>query len=74
MFITYQRPDFVMNEKKDNSSSFHLPFQVKAITFLMILIIIVTGILFVSSLILNQNQIAIAQQQSGLAQSIYYSV
>jgi hypothetical protein len=59
--------------RKKITPSFHLPFQVKAITFLMI-VIIVTGILFVSSLILNQNQIAIAQQQSGLARSIYYSV
>jgi hypothetical protein len=63
MFITNQRPDFVMN-KKYNSSSFSLfSFRVKAITFAMIVIIIVTGISFVSSLILNQNQTAIAQQQ-----------
>jgi hypothetical protein len=63
MFITNQRPDVVMN-KKDNSSSFSLfSFRVKAIPFLMIVIIIVTGILFVSSLVLNQNQTAIAQQQ-----------
>jgi hypothetical protein len=63
-FITNQRPDFVMNEKKDKSK-FHLPFHMKAITSLII-VIIVTGILFVSSLILNQNQIAIAQQEQAL--------
>jgi pimeloyl-ACP methyl ester carboxylesterase len=50
-----------MNDKKDNSSSFHLSFCVTA-TFLTILIV-ATGIIFVSSLILNQNQSAIAQQQ-----------
>jgi uncharacterized alpha/beta hydrolase family protein len=49
-----------MNGKE--KSTFHFLFHMKAITFLMI-IIIVTGILFVSSLILNQNQTAIAQQQ-----------
>jgi hypothetical protein len=44
-------------------SSFHLPFSATAITFLTIVIIIVTSILFVSSLLtLNQNHIAIAQQ------------
>jgi pimeloyl-ACP methyl ester carboxylesterase len=50
-----------MNEK-DNSSSSDLQTSVTAITFLTIFIIIVTGILFVSSLILNQNHTAIAQQ------------
>jgi pimeloyl-ACP methyl ester carboxylesterase len=49
-----------MNDKKDNSSSFHLSFCVTA-TFLTILIV-ATGI-FVGSLILNQNHTAIAQQQ-----------
>jgi triacylglycerol esterase/lipase EstA (alpha/beta hydrolase family) len=57
-----------MNEK-DNSSSFHLPFSATAITFPMVVIIIVTGILFVSSLLtLKQNQTAIAQQQQQLQQ------
>jgi pimeloyl-ACP methyl ester carboxylesterase len=57
-----------MNEK-DNSSSFHLPFSATAITFHMVVIIIVTGILFVSSLLtLKQNQTAIAQQQQQLQQ------
>ena len=48
-------------ERWDNSI-LNLPFHVKTITFLMIGIIIVTGI-SVSSLILNQNQPAVAQQQ-----------
>jgi pimeloyl-ACP methyl ester carboxylesterase len=49
-------------DKKDNSSSFSLfSFYVKATTFFMI-VIFISGI-FVSSLILNQNQNAIAQQQ-----------
>jgi len=44
-----------MNEE-DNSSSFDLQTNVTTITFLTIFIIIVTGILFVSSLvILYQN-------------------
>jgi pimeloyl-ACP methyl ester carboxylesterase len=51
-----------MNEK-DNSSSSDLQTNVTAITSLTIFIIIVTGILFVSSLILSQNHTAIAQQQ-----------
>ena len=42
IFITNQRPDFVMNEKKGNNSTFHM----QAITFLMIGIIIVTGIYY----------------------------
>jgi pimeloyl-ACP methyl ester carboxylesterase len=47
-----------------DNSILNLPFHVKAITFLMTGIIIVTGIIFVSSLlILNQNHTAIAQQQ-----------
>ena len=50
-----------MNEK-DNSSSSDLQTNVTVITSLTIFIIIVTGILFVSSLILNQNHTAIAQQ------------
>jgi preprotein translocase subunit SecG len=55
-----------MNEK-DNSSSSDLQTSVTAITFLTIFIIIVTGILFVSSLILSQNNSAIAQQEQALA-------
>src|SRR6266487_5151755 len=51
-----------MNEKI-NSSSSDLQTNVTAITSLTIFIIIVTGILFVSSLILSQNHTAIAQQQ-----------
>jgi len=51
-----------MNEK-DNSSSSDLQTNVTVITSLTIFIIIVTGILFVSSLILSQNHTAIAQQQ-----------
>jgi len=51
-----------MNEKI-NSSSSDLQTNVTAITSLTIFIIIVTGILFVSSLILSQNYTAIAQQQ-----------
>jgi pimeloyl-ACP methyl ester carboxylesterase len=47
-----------MNEKKDNSS-FYLAF---CLTAIFLTIIIATGI-FASSLILNQNQSAIAQQQ-----------
>ena len=43
-----------MNEK-DNSSSSDLQTNVTVITSLTIFIIIVTGILFVSSLILSQN-------------------
>ena len=43
-------------------TTFHTSHYVTAITFLMIGIIIVTGI-SVSSLILNQNQPAVAQQQ-----------
>ena len=49
-----------MNEK--DNSSFHLSFYMTAIMFLTILIV-TTGILFVSSLILNQNHTAIAQRQ-----------
>jgi hypothetical protein len=48
-----------MNGK--HNSLLHLPFCMAAITFLMI-VIIAAGI-FVSSLILNQNHTAIAQQQ-----------
>ena len=48
-----------MDEK--DKSTLHHSFHVKAITFLVI-VIIVTGI-FVLSLMLNQNQIAIAQEQ-----------
>jgi pimeloyl-ACP methyl ester carboxylesterase len=60
--------NFVMNEK--DNFPFHLPFHVKAIKFLMIAIsIIVTGI-FVSSLILNQNPTAIAQQQQQQEQAL----
>jgi hypothetical protein len=59
MYITNQWPNFVMNEK-DNPSSFDLQTDVTAITFLTIFIIIVTGILFVSPLMLNQNHTAIA--------------
>jgi alpha-beta hydrolase superfamily lysophospholipase len=51
-----------MNEK--DKPTFHFPFNVKEITFPMIVIIIVNSILFVSSfLILSQNQTAVAQQQ-----------
>jgi alpha/beta hydrolase fold len=50
-----------MNEK--DKPTFHLPFNVKAITFPMI-VIIVTSVLFVISfIILSQNQTAVAQQQ-----------
>src|SRR4026208_251532 len=51
-------PDFVMNEKKDNFS-FHPSF---CLTAIFLTIIIATGI-FAISLILNQNQAAMAQQQ-----------
>ena len=47
---------------RDDNSILNLIFHVKTITFLMIGITIVTGI-SVSSLIFNQNQIVIAQQQ-----------
>jgi hypothetical protein len=60
-----------MNEK--DKPTFHLPFNVKAITFPMIAIIIIiisSSILFVSFLILNQNQTAIAQQQQQQEQSL----
>jgi hypothetical protein len=55
-----------MNEK-DNSFSSDLQTNVTAITSLTIFIIIVTGISFVSSLILSQNNTAIAQQEQALA-------
>jgi len=55
-----------MNEK-DNSFSPDLQTNVTAITSLTIFIIIVTGISFVSSLILSQNNTAIAQQEQALA-------
>jgi pimeloyl-ACP methyl ester carboxylesterase len=44
----------------------NLPFHVKAITFLMTGIIIVTGILFVFTLVLNQNHTAVAQEPTGI--------
>jgi hypothetical protein len=52
-----------MIENKGNSSSFHLSFCVTTIMSLTILIV-ATGVFFLSSLILlNQNQAAMAQQQ-----------
>ena len=54
-----------MNEK-DNSFSSDLQTNVTAITSLTIFIIIVTGILFVTSLILSQNN-SIARQEQALA-------
>jgi pimeloyl-ACP methyl ester carboxylesterase len=50
-----------MNDKKGNSSSFHLSFCVTAI--FVTIIIVATGIFVISFLTLNQNQSAIAQQQ-----------
>jgi S1-C subfamily serine protease len=50
-----------MNDKKGNSSSFHLSFSVTAAMFLTILLLATST--FVILLGLNQNQIAIAQQQ-----------
>jgi hypothetical protein len=42
--------------------TFHVPYHVMAIT-LLIIGIIATGILFAFTLVLNQNHIAMAQQQ-----------
>jgi pimeloyl-ACP methyl ester carboxylesterase len=53
-----------MNEK-DNNSSLYLSFR---LTVISLTIIVATGI-FASSLILNQNQTAIAQQQQQLLES-----
>jgi pimeloyl-ACP methyl ester carboxylesterase len=62
MFITSLGSDTVMSTKGNSSSFRPLPFSAAAITFLTI-VVIATGILFVSSLlILNQNHTAIAQQ------------
>jgi hypothetical protein len=58
-FITSQQVDFLMNE--EGNSILNLSLHVKTIMFLMIGIIIVTGI-SVGSLMFNQNQPAIAQQ------------
>jgi len=46
-----------------HKSIFHAPHHVSAITFLITGIIILTGILFVCTLVLNQNHTAMAQQQ-----------
>jgi hypothetical protein len=55
MFIRNQRPSFIMRGT-------HFQFPLKVLKCLMIAItIIITGI-FVSSLILNQNHTAVAQQ------------
>jgi hypothetical protein len=43
--------------------TFHASHHVSAITFLLIGIIITTSILFVFTLVLNQNHTAMAQQQ-----------
>ena len=58
-FIPNRRLDYVMDGKDE--PTFHVPYHVIAITFLIIGII-VTGI-FVCTLVLNQNHTAMAQQQ-----------
>ena len=50
-----------MNDKKGNSSSFHLSFSVTAAMFLTILLLATSTVVILLGL--NQNQIAIAQQQ-----------
>ena len=61
-FIPNRRLDYVMDGKDE--PTFHVPYHVTAITFLIIGII-VTGI-FVCTLVLNQNHTAMAQQQPTL--------
>jgi hypothetical protein len=54
-------PNSVMVRK--DKPTFHASHHVSAITFLLIGIIITTSILFVFTLVLNQNHTAMAQQQ-----------
>jgi pimeloyl-ACP methyl ester carboxylesterase len=60
MLITNRRLNYLIDGK--DKSTFHAPYHVTAITFLLIGII-VTGILFAFTLVLNQNHTAMAQQQ-----------
>jgi hypothetical protein len=48
---------------RKDKPTFHASHHVSAITFLLIGIIITTSILFVFTLVLNQNHTAMAQQQ-----------
>ena len=60
MLITNRRLNYLIDGK--DKSTFHASHHATTITFLIIGII-ATGILFVCTLILNQNHTAIAQQQ-----------
>ena len=56
-------------DEKDKSTTLHASYRVRAVTFLTIGIIIVTGI-FVCTLIFNQNHTVMAQQQQALQQQV----
>jgi hypothetical protein len=60
MLITNRRLNYLIDRK--DKSTFHASHHVTAITFLLIGII-TTSILFVFTLVLNQNHTAMAQQQ-----------
>jgi hypothetical protein len=70
ILITNRLLDYVMDGK--DKSTFHAPYHVTAITFLIIGII-VTGI-FVCTLVLNQNHTAMAQQQQPTLGGISFDI
>jgi hypothetical protein len=67
-FIPNRQVDYVMDGKDE--PTFHVPYHVTAITFLIIGII-AAGI-FVCTLVLNQNHTALAQQQQPTLEGIFF--
>jgi pimeloyl-ACP methyl ester carboxylesterase len=71
MLITNRRLNYLIDGK--DKPAFHASHHVTAITFLLIGII-ATGILFAFTLVLNQNHIAMAQQQQPTLEGISFQI
>ncbi len=71
MLITNRRLNYLIDGK--DKSTFHAPYHVTAITFLIIGII-ATSILFAFTLVLNQNHTAMAQQQQPTLEGISFQI
>jgi hypothetical protein len=71
MLTTNRRLNYLIDEK--DKSTFHASHHVTTITFLIIGII-ATGILFVCTLVLNQNHTAMGQQQQPTLEGISFDI